>query len=123
MVITELGVKCGSKNIPLPDKHDFAVHGAQHLNISCDFFNPRSTNKHTVHFERVFSLGNRDRCLKTVNLTSVSITPSSDCEPTYLLLVGPTINDLLGQQDQAGTGTERREPMTHSFSKRWGNST
>ena len=123
MVITELGVKCSSKNIALPDKHDIAVDRAQYLNISCDFFNPRGTNKHTVHRERVSSLRNRDRCLKTVDLASVAITPSSDCEPTKLLLVGPAINDLLGQQDQPSTGTKRREPVTHSLSKRCGNST
>ncbi|MCO5556195.1 hypothetical protein L7F22_009739 [Adiantum nelumboides] len=89
----------------------------EHLDVTAGLLDPRRPDEHRVH--RVAGeTGELQVGLEGVDLPAEGVAPHDDVEPAELVLVGSSVQDLLGQQDHAGTRAVRGQAVAQPGAQR-----
>ena len=82
-----------------------------------DALDDRGTNEHTLE-RAATQVANGEGRLERLALTAVAVPPHADVEQVELALIGPAVDDLMGEEDQARAGRERGHAAAHLLGQR-----
>ncbi len=114
-IFGQLGMEGCHGDRPLTAQYGLTVDRRQHFDRRVSGLDDRCSDKNSV--ERLVETLDYQIALERGELTTVTISPDRDRYCSEAVLVGPTVENLGGQQDHAGTSAKCRQarvdPLAH----------